>query len=388
MTNEKQPQLPVPVTLPSKVRLWPLWFVITLLITSLAALAAYGWINLKEIDQLKFQLTHIAKDEGARSETLQQLKNQTNKQGSDLITQSRTISDQLATLRRQTEHNARQLTQVGGQSRTDWLLAEAEYLMRLANQRLNMERDTIGAEAILNAANSVLAESDDPGLYIIRQQLSKDIFALQRVSKVDREGVYLQLEALIDLIGKLDQSHYQARHSKAITPDKATQEESEQQSELVTSDGEFTRMLNKALNELKQLVIIRRLDEAVEPLLAPDQVYYLQQNLRLMIEQAELALLDRNQPMYLRTLTKAEQWINTYFSQNKDDTALLLSTLSNLKEHQIDPELPDISQSLQLLKKRVALLYRQHQVPMTSQPTTNDQTPPENAGTSDGATAP
>lgn len=387
MTNEKQPQLPVPVAQPPKVRLWPLWFVIIILITSLVALTAYGWVNLKEIEQLKFQLTLIAKDDGSKSETLQQLKNQADKQSSDLLSQSRTMSDQLATLRRQTEHNARQLAQVGGQSRTDWLLAEAEYLMRLANQRLNMERDAIGAEAILNAANSVLAESDDPGLYIIRQQLSKDILALQRVSKIDREGIYLQLEALIDLIDKLDQSHYQARHSEAnATPDIAAEIGGEQ-SELVTSDGEFTRMLNKALNELKQLVIIRRLDEAVEPLLAPDQVYYLQQNLRLMIEQAELALLDRNQPMYLRSLTKAEQWINTYFSQNKDDTALLLSTLSNLKEQQINPELPDISQSLQLLKKRVALLYRQHQVPAPTQPTTSEQNLPETTGTPDGATA-
>ena len=393
MTNENQPQLPVPVTHPPKVRLWPLWFVIVILITSLSGLAAYGWVNLKEVDQLKFQLTHMTKDDDSQSETIQQLKNQTNKQGSDLLTQSRSMSDQLATLRRQTEHNARQLAQVGGQSRTDWLLAEAEYLMRLANQRLNMERDSAGAEAILNAANSVLAESDDPGLYIIRQQLSKDIFALQRVAKIDREGIYLQLEALIDLIDKLDQSHYQTRLNEAAPSTESTTERFEEQSELVTSDGELTQMLDKALNELKQLVIIRRLDEAVEPLLAPDQVYYLQQNLRLMIEQAELALLDRNQAMYLRSLTKAEQWINTYFSQNKDDTALLLSTLSNLKEQQINPELPDISQSLQLLKKRVALLYRQHQVPdrqhqvsLPSEPTTSEQSPPDSSETPDGAT--
>lgn len=387
MTNENQPQLPVPVTRSSKVRLWPLWFVIIILITSLAALAAYGWVNLKEVEQLKFQLAYLSKDDDSQSKNVQQLKDKVDKQSDNLITQSRAISDQLATLRRQTEHNARQLTQVGGQSRTDWLLAEAEYLMRLANQRLNMEKDTIGAEAILNAANSVLAESDDPGLYAIRQQLSKDIVSLQRVSKIDREGIYLQLEALIDLVAKLDQSHYQTRHSEVITSAESTLDTTEEQSELVTSDGEFTRMLNSALDELKQLVIIRRLDEAVEPLLAPDQVYYLQQNLRLMIEQAELALLDSNQPMYLRSLTKAEEWVNTYFSQNKDDTALLLSTLSSLKEHQINPELPDISQSLQLLKKRVALLYRQHQVPSAPQPMTNKQSPAETTVTPDGATA-
>ncbi|UZE96450.1 uroporphyrinogen-III C-methyltransferase [Alkalimarinus alittae] len=375
MTNETQSPLPAPATTPAtapkKVRMWPLWFVIIILIAALVGLSAYGWVSIKEVDQLKFQLSHIAKDDGSQSLALERLQTQTNKHGTDLLTQSRAVTDQMATLRRQIEHNARQLTQVGGQSRTDWLLAEAEYLLRLANQRLNMERDAAGAEAILNAANTVLAESDDPGLYVIRQQLSKDILSLQRVSKVDREGIYLKLEALIDLINKLDQSHYQTLHNNEVDADLASTEE---ETELATSDGQFTRMLKQALNELKQLVIIRRLDEPVQPLLAPDQIYYLQQNLRLMIEQAELALLDRNQPMFIQSLTKAEEWITTYFSQNKDDTTLLLSTLSSLKEQPIDPELPDVSQSLQLLKKRVALLYRQHQLPSANTENTDGAT--------------
>lgn len=362
MTNETQSPLPAPATSPKKVRLWPLWFVIIILIASLVGLAGYGFVNLKELERLKLQLSHATQNEDSQTQALDRLRVQTDKHEDNLLAQSRSMSEQLATFRRQVEHNARQLTQMGGQSRTDWLLAEAEYLMRLANQRLNMEKDAIGAEAILNAANAVLAESDDPGLYAIRQQLTKDILALQRVSKVDREGIYLQLEALIDLISELDQSHYQS----VMNDRQPTTEPHPQPNSSNEGDSQLSSISNKLLNELKQLVIVRRLDEPVQPLLAPDQVYYLQQNLRLMIEQAELALLDHNQPMYLRNLTKAEAWINTYFSQNKEDTAVILDTLKSLKGLQINPELPDVSQSLQLLKKRVAMLYRQHQIPSNS----------------------
>jgi len=380
VTNESQPQLPAPVTQTRSVRLWPLWFVIIILITIISALSAYGWVSLQKIDRLGLQLSHIEKDDGSQSRTLQQLENKITQQSSDIIAQSRTLSEQLATHRKQIEHNARQLAQVGGQSRTDWLMAEAEYLMRLANQRFNMEKDFIGAEAILTAANSVLAETDDPGLYIVRQQLAKDILALQQVPHVDIEGIYLQIEALIDLSNKLDQSHYLTQNEEVLSAALALDDTVPAN----TEESRFSQLLNQTLNEVKQLIIIRRLDEPVAPLLAPEQIYYLKQNLRLMLEQAELALLDRNQQMYEHSLKKAEEWVQTYFLANRDDTALILSTLKSLKEKELNPYLPDISQSLALMKKRVSQSYRQHLVPNTNKKT-NKAVSANSTSTLDGA---
>lgn len=369
MTNENQPQLPAPVIQEVKaVRLWPLWFIIIILVAFLVAVTVYGGSQLQQIEQLKLQIAHIEQDDDSQNQGLNQLEARLEQRITKVESQSRSQSSQLTTHDRQINHNSVQLAQVGGQSRTDWLLAEAEYLLRLANQRLNIEKDFAGAEAILKAADSVMAESDDPGLYTVRQQLAKDILALQRVSQVDREGIYLQLEALIDLASKLDQKYYLDQEKETFAPELTTSKQAEPQA---SEDG-INSVMQKMLNELKQLIVIRRLDEPVEPLLAPEQIYYLKQNLRLMLEQAELALLDRNQQMYERSLRKAEAWIQTYFLQNRQDTDLLLSTLASLKEKQVNPKLPDISQSLQLLKDRVALLYRQH--PLPSQATTQKQT--------------
>ncbi len=386
MTNENQPQLPAPVAQEAKaVRLWPLWFIIIILVAFLVAVTVYGGLRLQQIEQLKLQVAHIEQDDNNQNQDLTQLETRLTQRISKMESQSRSQSSQLTTHDRQINHNAIQLAQVGGQSRTDWLLAEAEYLLRLANQRLNIEKDFAGAEAILKTADSVMAESDDPGLYTVRQQLAKDILALQRISQVDREGIYLQLEALIDLASKLDQKYYLDQEKEAFTPELASSE----QTETETNESGINSAMQKMLNELKQLVVIRRLDEPVEPLLAPEQIYYLKQNLRLMLEQAELALLDRNQQMYERSLRKAEAWIQTYFLQNRQDTNLLLSTLASLKEKQVNPALPDISQSLQLLKDRVALLYRQHQVPTHTPP--QEQTDSKgnaSSPTKEGAEAP
>ncbi|TBR36406.1 hypothetical protein CBF23_015170, partial [Marinomonas agarivorans] len=50
-------------------------------------------------------------------------------------------------------------------TKEDWKLAEAEYLIRLANQRLLMEKDVIGAKNMLLNAVDILEQLDDPLLF-------------------------------------------------------------------------------------------------------------------------------------------------------------------------------------------------------------------------------
>ena len=93
--------------------------------------------------------------------------------------------------------------------------------------------------------------------------------------------------------------------------------------------------------------------------------YYVQQNLRLMLEQAQLALLQRSPGVYTRSLDKAVSWVDEYFQLNETAQALLVS-LRELQQLHVDPELPDISASLALLKA-----YLSNPVPGTRpQPTT------------------
>ena len=83
-------------------------------------------------------------------------------------------------------------------SEADWRLAEAQYLLRLANQRVLMEQRPEGALSMLRTADKVLAELDDVSLYGLRQSLAQDIAKLEAVPKLDVEGTYLRLAALIN----------------------------------------------------------------------------------------------------------------------------------------------------------------------------------------------
>ena len=91
-----------------------------------------------------------------------------------------------------------ELARFSAADRESWLLAEAEYLLRLANQRLIMAGDTVAAQALLSSADDILRELDDVGLHDVRGAVTADLAAVRAVPRIDVEGIYLRLGALVE----------------------------------------------------------------------------------------------------------------------------------------------------------------------------------------------
>lgn len=80
-----------------------------------------------------------------------------------------------------------------GTSSQDWLMAEVEYLLRLANQRVLMERDTQGAAALLEAADAIVRDAKGIIALDLRAAIASDLAELAAVPSVDTDGLYLRL---------------------------------------------------------------------------------------------------------------------------------------------------------------------------------------------------
>ncbi len=117
------------------------------------------------------------------------------------------------------------------------------------------------------------------------------------------------------------------------------------------SQSGWDRFVASVQAALKGLVAVRRTDSAVEPLLPPDEVYFLYRNLELKLEVARLALLQRNQEVYRTSLRGVRSWLNTYFDTQDGSVANALNQIADLEGKQIAPTLPDISGSLQQLQQ-------------------------------------
>ena len=350
--TETTNQLPATVSKepPARQKLWPVWLVAILALIIAIALALWSWQQwnnhqavMQTIESLKqdtAQLEDLYGDRGSQqSQRLQSLEEK-------LASQRELI----ATQQRQIDHNARELLEAGNRTRTDWLLAEAEYLLRIANQRLMIEKDIRGAMSALEAADEVLTESDDIGVYPVRQQLAREILALKGLTGVDRTGLYLTLEAAINSIHQLTDQALISENAPGFVVN-AAQGESAGTGE---EPGAVVQAWNKVKATLMQVVVVRRMDEPVKPLLSPDQSAYARLNLQLMLEEAEMAVLRGNQPLYERALTKARTTIDDWYNASNPRVTALSDTLAELAGKNVDPELPDISQSLDLLKERLA----------------------------------
>lgn len=344
--TDSNSQLPAKVDQPNPkpVRTWPLWLLVIIALALSVAVAYWGWLQWQKQQSLEQKLSDVA-------ETTQRLENNDSQSGNQQSQRLQSLENRLAeqremiaTQQRQIDHNARELLETGDRTRTDWLLAEAEYLLRIANQRLLIEKDYEGALAVLKSADEVLAETDDVGVYPVRQQLAREIMALKSIAGVDRTGLYLQLEAAIETVQNLTDSALPG-DKEAPEPQAADAKE--------TDDNMLKRAWHQTRETLASMVVIRRLDEPARPMLSPEQSAYARLNIQLMLEEAELALLGGDQMLYERALAKARESLGTWYDESDERIRALQSTLRELSDKNISPDLPDISKSLNLLKARL-----------------------------------
>ena len=218
-----------------------------------------------------------------------------------------------------------------------WRLAEAEYLMRVANHRLLMERDADGAQNLLALADEVLADAGALAYHDVRALLAEEMAALRAFESVDVQGIFLRLEALK---GQLDQLPLRLPAYSAPRPVAEPAQEEESPSAL---DTLFQR--------IGGLVRFRRHDgEAVRPLLAPRQAGYLELNLRLALDRAQLAALRHDREVHRASVTAARDWLRRFVDPTRPATEHLLRELDALLTIDFGGEPPDISRSLSRLR--------------------------------------
>jgi len=264
---------------------------------------------------------------------------------------------EIATLQERLSDAIKQVEAGRDRSESDWRLAEAEYLLRLANQRILMENRAEGALALLRSTDTILKELDDVSLYPLRQNLASDISKLESVPSLDIDGTYLRIAALIERSKDLPTLTLEQQRQLPELIDKVMTEQTDAQTQQNITSG-----FAKAMNKLESLIVIQRHDQPVEPILSPDQGHYLRQNIQMLLEQAQLALLRQQQSVFTTSLSRAQSLLIQYFDQDNYTTRTLIQSLAELTALNVSPTIPDISGSLKALQqhqKEMANLRRE-----------------------------
>ena len=252
-------------------------------------------------------------------------------------------------------HRISVLASLLGRSERGWTLAEVEYLLRIANQRLLLQRDIVSAQRALQAADERLLELADPHYLSVREQIARDLAAVEAVPAVDMDGLSVALSTALESLDQLPVAgtHYEpAPHTEGDEP-----------AERPTAHtiDELGSLVWKSLSELFRL---REHDQPVSPMLPPEREYFLRENLRLQLAAARLALLRDDQVQYGSALRTANQWLESYFDQANHGVQQLTRQLADLATVDISPALPDVSRSLALLRQQMQLSEEQQVMPV------------------------
>jgi len=264
-------------------------------------------------------------------------------------------------LRQQVDGQQQRLASLSTTSREDWLLAEAEYLLKIANQRVLMERSTDNTVALLRSADERLQQASegtgDAELFAIRKALSRDLAALEQVEPLDKEGLYLRLYALADNVGELPRMQLAEFGQEGDTGSPLAQDALER--------GWADRIwqgLRDLVGSLDRFVRIDDVEAPAKPLVDSYATRLAALNVELLLEQAQLALLQEEATIYQHSLQQAQELLKNYYVESDQNTRLQ-SALDELAGVDVAPELPDISASLTLLRDYLRQLHRVQPAP-------------------------
>ena len=216
-----------------------------------------------------------------------------------------------------------------------WAMAEVEFLLQIASQRVLLAADGEGARMALSLADEKLKALADPRLYRLRALLFDEKLALASVAKVDIDGLAVRLQSIINQVDKL-----QVLMAASIAMTEAEPK--------VEADSVPPGDWKSAWDSVRSLVTIRHQEDGAAAILVPEERFFLYQNLHLKLETARTALLAGREVIYHDSLASAEQWLVQYFIGEERDA--VLASVKAVNAENITVTMPDISGSLAWLQ--------------------------------------
>ncbi len=222
-------------------------------------------------------------------------------------------------------------------NRDDWILAEVEQLVVIANQQLQLTGNVQSALSALQAADMRLQKINKPTLVNLRKVLNQDIDRLRALPYVDTTGISIRLDGVAAVVDTLPLASDTRPNREAAAP--------------VSAHETFlSSMTHELALELGKAVQIRRMDTPELPLLSRDQSFFLRENLKLRLMSARLGALSRNETSYKADLQASTAWMNRYFDRSAKPVQVALDTLRQLSDAPVNIALPDVNATLSAVR--------------------------------------
>ncbi|MGV8803534.1 MAG: uroporphyrinogen-III C-methyltransferase [Polaromonas sp.] len=255
-----------------------------------------------------------------------------------------------------------ELMQSLARSRDENLVLDVESDLRLAQQQALLTGSVQPLLAALKAADVRLTRAVQPRLNPLQRAVTRDIERIKNANVTDVPSLMLKLDELARLVDELPVANDPMGSSSARTAAVNTTAQPPVTAPagkswlpgFETLRNGFSRMLASLWQDASQLLRVSRIDYPEAALLAPEQAFFLRENLKLRLLNARLALLSRQSDAARADLLNASAWLNKYFDREARKTQAAEQLLAQVQSQLKTTELPRLDDTLAALATAAA----------------------------------
>ena len=228
-----------------------------------------------------------------------------------------------------------ELIQSVARSRDETLVADIESAMRAAIQQSSLIGSAEPLVATLKQSDERLAHANQPRLEPVRRAIARDLDRVKAASVADVASLSIKIDEVVRMIDELPllsaaEPRRDLGRAEPARTASAAAPPAEAASGVDAVDAWVSRELNRAgrfladnvWTEIRSLVRITRIDQPEAMLIAPDQAFFVRENLKLRLLNARLAVLARQFGAAQSDLRWAQGAIERYFDRSSKRTQL------------------------------------------------------------------
>lgn len=255
-----------------------------------------------------------------------------------------------------------ELMQSLSRSRDENLVVDVESALRLAQQQAQLTGSAAPLLAALKSADQRLSRAAQPRLNPLQRAITRDMDRIKAASLTDVPVLMIKLDELVRLADELpvanamvDSISSRAAASTASTvPLAAAGKPSLLVFDKLALHAWSQRTLDSLWEEARKLLRVSRIDQPEAALLAPEQSFFLRENLKLRLLNARLGLLSRQTEAARADLASANAWLGKYFDPVSRKTQAAVQLLAQVQSQLKTSELPRLDETMAALATAAA----------------------------------
>ena len=257
-----------------------------------------------------------------------------------------------------------ELMQSLSRSRDENLVVDIESALRLAQQQAQLTGTAEPLLAALRSADQRLSRAAQPRLNPLQRSVVKDMDRIKAASLTDVPVLLIKLDELTRMADELPIANaMNAIPPRAATPAASGVKPGAASKEGVSLPAVFDRQALQAWSqrvldglheEARRLLRVSRIDQPEAALLAPEQAFFLRENLKLRLLNARLGLLSRQTDSARADLASASTSLGKYFDAGSRKTQAAAQLLQQVQGQLKTSELPRLDETMAALATAAA----------------------------------